>query len=202
MACCLSLPSCTTKDDLTVWKAAFPAPDGSYIATDETVQNGGFGSGHVDTSVYLAQAGQNYNPVEIIGLSCNGPMPHPYVLDNVANAGGSVNLTVNWITPNHLHVTYRGPAEITFQAVKFANIVITLENSEKGIDHTSDTKPVRQLISRDTQQAQSPHEAIAKLGRGCLLYSGRMLEPRIRASAPNPTTSRCTSHNLGNPAAV
>jgi hypothetical protein len=132
--CCCGLQGCTTKDALTVWKAAFPAPDGSYIATADTVQNGGFGSGSIETSVYLARAGQNYRPVEIIGLSCNGPMPHPYVLDNVANAGGSVNLTVKWIAPTHLHVTYRGPAEITFQAVKFGHIVITLENlSQNGI---------------------------------------------------------------------
>ena len=40
----------------------------------------------------------------------------------------SVNLTVNRITPTHLDVTYRGPADVTFKAVKFGGIVITLEN--------------------------------------------------------------------------
>jgi hypothetical protein len=37
MGLSLSLPSCTTKDDLTVWKAAFPSPDGLYIAAADTI---------------------------------------------------------------------------------------------------------------------------------------------------------------------
>jgi hypothetical protein len=59
-------------------------------------------------------------------------------LDNVANAGGSVNLTVNWITPTHLHVAYRGPADVTFQAIRFGKIVITLEDvADNGASSTN-----------------------------------------------------------------
>jgi hypothetical protein len=122
------LVGCTSKDSLTVWKDSIPSPDGSYVATVDTIQNGGFGSASIETSVYLAQSGRPDQATKIVGLSCDGPIPRPYVLDNVANNGGSVHMTVNWVTPAHLLVTYQGHAEIDFQAVKFGNIEITLQN--------------------------------------------------------------------------
>jgi len=125
---CVLLSSCTSKADLTVWKADYPAPDGSYIATADTVQNGGLGSGGIETSVYVAQTGHSDQITQIVGFSCDGPISRPYVLDNVANAGGGIDLAVNWITPTHLDVTYRGRGEAFFQAVKFGKITITLEN--------------------------------------------------------------------------
>jgi hypothetical protein len=79
--------------------------------------------------VYLAQAQQSSHPTEILGFACDGPIAHPYTLDNVANAGGSINLKVEWINPTHLHVTYRGNATVSFQAVKFGQILITLEDT-------------------------------------------------------------------------
>jgi hypothetical protein len=48
--------------------------------------------------------------------------------DNVANAGGSISLKLNWTGPTHLHVTYRGNPAVYFQAVKFGHILITLED--------------------------------------------------------------------------
>ena len=129
-AVCLVVLGCTSKDSLTVWKDSIPSPDGSYVATVDTIQNGGFGSASIETNVYLAQAGRPVQTTIIIGLSCDGPIPRPYVLDNVANKGGSVNLTVKWATPTHLLVTYRGHAEIGFQAVKFGKIEITLQDLE------------------------------------------------------------------------
>jgi hypothetical protein len=119
---------CTSKDSLTVWKDSVPSPDGLYVATVDTIQNGGFGSASIETSVYLAEVGRPEQPTQIVGLSCDGPMPRPYVLDNVANKGGSVHMTVKWVTPTHLLVTYEGHAEIDFQAVKFGKIEITLQN--------------------------------------------------------------------------
>lgn len=116
---CLAFSGCTTKDDLIVWKATFPAPDGQNIATAGTVQNGGFGTASIETSVYLAPEGHSDQPTQVIGLSCNGPMRRPYTLDNVANAGGSVDLQVHWVGPTRLVVTYRGEATVDFQAIKF-----------------------------------------------------------------------------------
>ena len=65
-------------------------------------------------------------------------MPRPYTLDNVANAGGSIDLHIEWTTSNHLHVTYRNHPKIYFQAIKFNNIVITLDSLDaKGADSNS-----------------------------------------------------------------
>ena len=131
----ISVTSCGNKRDLTVWEEQVPSPDLRWTASADTVQNGGFGSGGISTSVYLARAGSRGSPIEVLTFSCDGPMPRPYVLDNVANKGGSIGLTMKWITPSHLHVIYEDHPELAFQAVKLAGIDITIENrSEKARD--------------------------------------------------------------------
>jgi hypothetical protein len=123
-----SVTSCGNKRDLTVWAAQVPSPDLQWIASADTIQNGGFGSGGISTSVYLARAGSRESPIEVLTFSCDGPMSRPYVLDNVANKGGSIGLTMKWITPSHLHVVYENHPQLAFQAVKLAGIDITVEN--------------------------------------------------------------------------
>jgi hypothetical protein len=126
---------CDRRRALTVWAAQVPSPDLQWIASADTIQNGGFGSGGISTSVYLARAGSRGSPIEVLTFSCDGPIPRPYVLDNVANKGGSIGLTMKWITSSHLHVVYEDHPQLAFQAVKLAGIDITLENrSEKARD--------------------------------------------------------------------
>jgi hypothetical protein len=127
LGCFLAI-ACVKKEDLIIWKSELKSPDGTWVASADTVQNGGFGSAHIDTSVYLKQAVSKQSPIEVLGFGCDGPVPHPYVLDNVANRGGTINLTMKWMTPSHLHVTYEGHPDIKFQAVRVAGIEITLEN--------------------------------------------------------------------------
>jgi hypothetical protein len=79
-------------------------------------------------SVYLAQTIHSNKKTEILGFECAGPIPHPYTLDNIANAGGSISLKLKWIDSTHLHVTYQGGPRVYFQAVKFGQVVITLED--------------------------------------------------------------------------
>ena len=112
----------------TVWKADVLSPDRRWIARVETIQNGGFGSAAIDTAVYLKRADIRQDPIEVLNFSCNGPVPRPYTLDNTANAGGTISLTMKWTTPSHLDVTYKGPADLTFQAIKCAGIDITVED--------------------------------------------------------------------------
>jgi len=92
-------------DDLTVWKEVFPSPDGSIVAVAYTIQNGGFGSANIETIVDLKQLGSG-SGTTVLGLDCDGPMPRPYTLDNIANRGGSVDLTVHWIDATHLQLNY------------------------------------------------------------------------------------------------
>jgi hypothetical protein len=123
-----SVTSCGNKRDLTVWAAQDPSLDLKWIASADMIQNGGFGFGSISSSVYLARAGSRESPIGVLTFSCDGPMPRPYVLDNVANKGGSIGLTMKWITPSHLHVVYEDHPQLAFQAVKLAGIDITIEN--------------------------------------------------------------------------
>jgi hypothetical protein len=116
------------RDAPTIWTAEARSPDGLWIASVRTIQNGGFGSAHMDTIVYLKRTRDSNPPREVLGFSCNGPAPRPYVLDNVANAGGTINLTLKWVTPTHLDVTYDKHPDLYFQAVKFAGVDISVQD--------------------------------------------------------------------------
>ncbi|HJS88963.1 MAG TPA: hypothetical protein VJ738_03265 [Steroidobacteraceae bacterium] len=121
-----------TLDDLTVWKTQLTSPDGQWVASARTIQNGGFGSADVYTAVYLKTPESNGSPIEVLGFDCQGRVPHPYVLDNAANRGGTIDLAMKWITPSHLLVTYKGQPDIQFQAVRLDGIEITLQKLASG----------------------------------------------------------------------
>jgi hypothetical protein len=108
----------------TIWKAEARSPDGLWIASVQTLQNGGFGTASLDTVVYLKQNNRSEPPVPVLGLSCRGPAPRPYVLDQ-ANAGGTINLTMKWLTPSHLEVTYDSHPDLYLQVLKFGGIDIS-----------------------------------------------------------------------------
>ena len=130
-----------TLDDLTVWKGELRSPDGSWIASARTIQNGGFGSADIETIVYLNQNIASRPQTEVLGFDCRGPVPRPYVLDNVANAGGTINLTMKWVTPSHLDVTYNGDAgTLDFQVVKLAGIDISVQDFSREPTKSKDSK--------------------------------------------------------------
>ncbi len=71
------------------------------------------------------------------GFFCEGPAARPYVLDNKANAGGTIDLTMKWTTPSHLEVTYDGHASLDFQVVKMGGIDISVRDLSKETTKTS-----------------------------------------------------------------
>jgi hypothetical protein len=129
-------------DDLTVWKTEVRSQDGLWIASARTIQNGGFGSAHIDTLVYLQQANASQPPTEVLGFDCEGPVPHPYALDNVANAGGTINLTMQWLTPSHLDVMYNGrKGNLGFQVVNIAGTIdISVQDLSREPTKSKDSK--------------------------------------------------------------
>jgi hypothetical protein len=113
----------------TVWKAELQSPDGHYTAIARTVQSGGPGTAWIVTAVFLKPTNGSQPPTEVLGLSCGGPVPRPFVLDNVANAGGTIGLTMKWLGPTRLEVTYDGGnGSLYFQAVKYYGVDITVRN--------------------------------------------------------------------------
>jgi hypothetical protein len=127
-------------NDLTVWKAEIHSPDGLWIASARTTQNGGFGSAHIDTVVSLAQNNGSQPPMDVLAFSCAGPVPRPYVLDNLANAGGTIDLTMKWVTPSRLDVTYDRRPDRYFQVVKYGGINISVQDLSSGPTNGPDPK--------------------------------------------------------------
>lgn len=134
---CVLAIGCRDNAAPTVWTAEARSPDGLWLATARTDQNGGFGSASIETEVFLLQANVSQPPIMVLGFSCEGPVPRAYVLDNNANAGGTINLTMKWVTPSHLDVTYNGHAILNFQAVKCAGVDISVRDLSKEAIKTS-----------------------------------------------------------------
>lgn len=127
---CVLLIGCSPS---LVWKAEAPSPGGHYIAIAETVQTGGFGTASISTSVSLKQNIQSIPAMQVLAFDCLGPVPRPYVLDNVANAGGAIDLKMKWLAPEHLQVSYNGrEGTVNFQAVRYQSINISLVDVSPG----------------------------------------------------------------------
>jgi hypothetical protein len=138
---------------LVVWKAQTQSPDGLWLAKADTVQNGGFGSAEIHTTVFLERGDTKSEPQEVLVVECDGPMPQPYVLDNDANKGGCIGLTMTWPTTKHLDLTYetRQGTDVVFQAVRVRDVVITVEPVIGG------PLPKSSPNWRQTDSGQSPH---------------------------------------------
>src|SRR5205814_7685807 len=78
-------------------------------------------------------------PDQVLGFSCLGPAPRPYVLDN-ANAGGTIDLTMKWVTPAHLDVTYDRHPNLYFQVVKYSGINISVRDLSSEPANGDDSK--------------------------------------------------------------
>jgi hypothetical protein len=121
----LLLVACT-KYDQTVWKEDFPSPDGRWIATAAAFQRGGFGTAAITTGVDLRRSGETAK-VNVLGLNCSGPMNRPYVLDNSANRGGSVDLKIIWLDATHLRLTFRNYPGVVHTVSQLDEVSISAE---------------------------------------------------------------------------
>jgi hypothetical protein len=128
-------------DDLTVWKAEVQSPDGRWVARARTIQNGGFGSASIDTLVDLRQSNASKPPTDVLAFNCEGPVPRPYVLDNLANVGGTINLTMKWVAPTHLDATYNGhKGELGFQVNNWDGVDISVRDVSSEPSNGKDSK--------------------------------------------------------------
>lgn len=100
----------------TTWSAESRSPDGKMIATAETIQTSGIGTGDIGTRVYLNWISGSQPPTIILAFT-EGP----------AGPGG-MKVGMNWLTPNHLELTYKGRRELDFEAVKCHGIDISVRD--------------------------------------------------------------------------
>ena len=51
-----------------------------------------------------------------------------YTLDNVANAGGSIHLSMTWDDASHLRVTYDSHPNVVFRVATIGEVTVTAED--------------------------------------------------------------------------
>jgi len=91
---CVSISSCDGPK--ATWSAESRSPDGKMIATAYTIQTSAIGTGDPGTSVYLNWTTGSQSPTIILSFA-EGP-----------GEPGSMNVGMNWLTPKHLELTYKG----------------------------------------------------------------------------------------------
>jgi hypothetical protein len=111
--CFLPFAGCRAPNE-TTWLAQSLSPDRAWLALAHSeYTNHGFGGESVWTIVEMKQNISTGVPVEILEFS-EGP-------DSIHD------LKMNWPSPNHLDITYRGDPPITFQAIKAFGKDVTVE---------------------------------------------------------------------------
>jgi hypothetical protein len=114
-ACILGLSSCSSQD--TIWTTEAPAPDGRWVATASTVEISGFGTGDIETDVFLKWAKGSKGSEHILGF-----------VHDPRSASKTINLSMTWVTPSHLDVTYDGHPTVDLQVVKYGDVDISLRD--------------------------------------------------------------------------
>jgi hypothetical protein len=94
--------------------AEMKSPDGKFIATAETLEPGGWGTGAPpETYVDLNWTSGSQKPIVV--FSFNDGLNEP----------GGMNVGMHWLTPRHLELTYKGNPTITFQATKWGEVEVS-----------------------------------------------------------------------------
>jgi hypothetical protein len=113
---CILMVGCQ-QDVQTIWSAEARSPDGHWLAIAHTIQHFGPGSAGIVTSVSLKRTNDSNSPMEILGFFHDGEDP-----------SHTINLTMKWVSPTHLDVTYNGNPNLYFEVVKLGGIDISVRN--------------------------------------------------------------------------
>ena len=98
----------------TIWSAEVKSSDGAWLARAHTDNIDGPGINAQYTIVEMQQTFPNARPVEVLELD--------------EGTSAVRDLRMNWISPSHLDITYRGNPEILFQAVIAFEKTVTVEH--------------------------------------------------------------------------
>lgn len=110
----------------TIWSAETPSPDGSRLASARTVANSGFGTGYIWTAVYLNSAKSSQPPTAILQFT-----------DTFERPSDEISVEMEWLTPTHLEVAYKGHRTLDFRAVKWNGVDISVRDLSRGPANTS-----------------------------------------------------------------
>ena len=118
---CLVQSACKDEGSETIWSAEARSPSGNMLASARTIANSGFGTGYIWTAVYLNPTQGSQPPTKILGLS-----------DTFERPSEEISVEMNWITPTHLELTYKGHRTLDFQSLTFAGIDISVRDLSSG----------------------------------------------------------------------
>jgi len=99
----------------TIWSAESQSPDGKITASARALGANGLGTGGgIHTFAYLNWTTDSQAPTMILDLTDN------------TNTSPDTELELKWLTPTHLEITYQGNRVLGFQAVKWADVDISV----------------------------------------------------------------------------
>ena len=96
------------------WSAESRSPDGKMIATASTFEQSGFGTGWVQTTVYLNWTKGSQPKMLILAFSDGPSVP------------GGMNVGMDWLSPTHLELTYKERRPLDFQAARAGGVDISV----------------------------------------------------------------------------
>jgi hypothetical protein len=110
------LAGCIKGGSETTWSAESRSPDGKRVASAFTIEQSGFGTGGGGTDVYLNFTTGSQSKLLILAFSDGPSVP------------GGMNVGMNWLSPTHLELTYKGQRPLDFQAVKCYGVDISVRD--------------------------------------------------------------------------
>jgi hypothetical protein len=114
---CLLITSC--KNTERTWSAQTKSPDGRYVVTAETLRPGGWGTGApAQTTVDLNYTSGHQSSSEILTFVDGSDEPD------------GMNVTIKWLSPTQLELSYKGHPTIEFQAVKCRGIDVSTREAD------------------------------------------------------------------------
>jgi hypothetical protein len=101
----------------TIWSIQLKFPDGCWLASAETIENSGFGTGSLETNADLKWTNGSQAPETVLVL-----------VHDLDSPSKTIDLAMKWVTPSHLDVTYTGKASVGLQVVKYGDVDISLRD--------------------------------------------------------------------------
>jgi hypothetical protein len=122
LAICVFMSGCWGSRD--IWFAESRSPDGKVLAKARAVAtNGGLSIQSIThTEVYLKWTTGSSTDAMVLGLA------------DASDAPVDTQLEMNWLTPSHLVLTFRGNQTVVFQAIRWFGIDISLHDLSKTTD--------------------------------------------------------------------
>ena len=123
---CFVFSGCSRSN--TVWSAQSTSPDGRVIVNARaTEENAGLSiiSG-VDTNVYINWVDDKRPPTLILSIS------------DVTDAPKDTSVTMTWLSAKDLQLNYAGKHDLDFQAVRWADIQISVRQLPSNSTNNSD----------------------------------------------------------------